>query len=83
MCNQIISSVKRQVSDEEELNDPVRVFIKMLKTALRPDEFRNKVKKITELWDRFNSINTGNQRLLSFVKMDEALIRRMANPIKE
>ena len=67
LCNQIISSVKRQVSDEEELNDPLRVFIKMLKTALRPEEFRIKVKKITELWDRFNSLNTGDQRLLSFL----------------
>ncbi len=83
LCNQIISSVKRQVNDEEELNDPIRVFIKMLKTSLRPEEFRIKVKKITDLWDRFNTVNTGDQKLLSFLKMDEALIRRMANPIKE
>jgi hypothetical protein len=83
LCNQIISSVKRQVGEDEEINDPVRVFIKMLKAALRPEEFRNKVKKITELWERFNTVNTGDQRLMSFLKMDDALIRRMANPIKE
>lgn len=82
LCGQILQSVKRQVSEEEEMSEPARIFIKMLKTATKPEEFRKKVKKLTELWDAFQEVNTGKNKMLGFLKMDENLIRRIANPIK-
>jgi len=83
LCAQLIQSIKRQTAEDETLFEPASIFIKMLKAAIKPEEFRKKVKKITELYESFNSANTGTNKILSFVKMDESLIRKLANPIKE
>jgi hypothetical protein len=74
--------VKRQVTDEDDIYESARIFIKMLKTATKPEEFRRKLKKLTEMWEAFQAANTGNRRILGFIKLDEALIRKMGNPIK-
>jgi hypothetical protein len=34
------------------------------------------------LWQQFTATNTGVNQLLWFVKLDENLIRKLANPIK-
>jgi hypothetical protein len=83
LCAQLIQSIKRQVAEDETLFEPASLFIKMLKAAIKPEEFRKKVKKVTELYEAFNASNTGNKRMLWFVKMDESIIRKLANPIKE
>lgn len=83
LCAQLIQSIKRQTAEDETMFEPASIFIKMLKAAIKPEEFRKKVKKITELYEAFNASNTGNKRILWFVKMDEAMIRKLANPIKE
>jgi len=41
------------------------------------------VKKITDLWNEFREINSGNGRILGFLNLDEAALRKMANPIKD
>ncbi|MCX6291129.1 MAG: hypothetical protein NT126_05135 [Bacteroidetes bacterium] len=83
LCSQLIQSIKRQTSEDESLFEPASMFIKLLKAAIKPEEFRKKVKKITELFEAFNAANTGSKRILWFVKMDESVIRKLANPIKE
>ncbi len=83
LCAQLIQSIKRQTAEDETLFEPASIFIKMLKAAIKPEEFRKKVKKVTELYEAFNASNTGNKRMLWFVKMDESIIRKLANPIKE
>jgi len=83
LCQQIISSVKRQISGAESDWEPAQLFIKILKTALKPTDFRKKIKRLNTLWEEFNTKNQGSVQILKFVWLDDALIRRMANPIKE
>lgn len=83
LCAQLIQSIKRQTTEDESMFEPAALFIKLLKAAIKPEEFRKKVKKITELYETFNAANTGSKRILWFVKMDESIIRKLANPIKE
>ncbi len=83
LCAQLIQSIKRQTTEDETMFESASIFIKMLKAAIKPEEFRKKVKKITELYEAFKASNTGSRRILWFVKMDESLIRKLANPIKE
>ncbi len=83
LCGQLLQSVKRQITDDEQMFDSATIFIKLLKAAIKPEEFRKKVKRLTEIYEAFKNANTGNKTILWFVKMDEATIRKMANPIKE
>jgi hypothetical protein len=83
LCSQLLQSVKRQITEDEKIFDSANIFIKMLKAAIKPEEFRKKVKRLTEIYESFKNANTGNHPILWFVKLDEAMIRKMANPIKE
>ncbi len=83
LCSQLLQSVKRQITENEEMFISATIFIKLLKAAIKPEEFRKKVKRLTEIYENFKNANTGNQPILWFVKMDDAMIRKMANPIKE
>jgi len=83
LCAQILQSIKRQVPEEETGNDAVHIFTKMLKIAIKPEEFRKKVAKIYELHEEFQKVNTGKDKWLAFLKLDDSLLRRMANPIKD
>jgi hypothetical protein len=83
LCQQIISSVKRQINGKEEYWEPVHMFIKILKTALKPTDLRKKIKRLNTLWEEFDARNGAGLQILRFVRLDDALIRRMANPIKE
>ncbi len=83
LCSQLLQSVKRQITEDEKMFDSAAIFIKLLKAAIKPEEFRKKVKRLTEIYESFKNANTGNKTILWFVKLDEAMIRKMANPIKE
>lgn len=83
LCQQIISSLKRQIKENEEEWISTRIFVKLLKAALKPADYRKKIKRITELWEEFNTKNNGSRPVLKFVRLDDVLIRRMSNPIKE
>ncbi len=83
LCLQILSSLKRQIREHEVEFESTRLFIKLLKAALKPADYRKKVKKITEMWNEFQTVNTGPHAILKYVKLDEVAIRKMTNPIKE
>jgi hypothetical protein len=83
LCMQIISSLKRQIREQDTQFDSARYLMKIMKTALKPADYRKKVKRITEMWTEFESINRGSCPVISYVKMDETSIRKMSNPIKE
>ncbi|MBK8363332.1 MAG: hypothetical protein IPL24_06470 [Bacteroidetes bacterium] len=83
LCSQLLQSVKRQITEDETLYEPASIFIKMLKAAIKPEEFRKKVKKLNEIYDAFQKANQGPGRMLWYVKLDDAMIRKMANPIKD
>lgn len=83
LCQQILSSVKRQLADVETEWETAILFMRILKNALKPTDYRKKIKRITSLWEEFTIKNKGKRPVLSFVQLDETLIRKMANPIKE
>ena len=60
-----------------------KIFIKILKTALKPADFRKKISRINELLPRFEEANNCSKPILKFIKLDEAMIRKMTNPIKD
>lgn len=83
LCMQILSSLKRQIREQESEFESARHFMKLLRTALKPADYRRKVKKMTEMWNEFEVINKGSFPVLAYVKADENVIRRMSNPIKD
>jgi len=83
LCMQIISSLKRQIREQDAEFESARYFMKLLKTALKPADYRRKVKRIAEMWTEFEALNKGTFPVLSYVKVDENIIRRMSNPIKD
>lgn len=83
LCMQIINSLKRQIAECEGEFESTRVFVKILKTALKPADLRKKVKRMAELWNEFEDINmSASYPVLSYVKLDENMLRRLSNPIK-
>ena len=83
LCSQLLQSVKRQITEDEQIFNSANIFIKLLKAAIKPEEFRKKVKRLNEIYEAFKTANSGHAPILWFVKMDEAMIRKMANPIKD
>jgi hypothetical protein len=80
LCQQIISSVKRQVAEDEQQWESASIFIKLLKTALKPLDYRKKIKRVNDVWIEFTEKNNASSHpLLRFVQLDETLMRRMAN----
>jgi hypothetical protein len=84
LCQQIISSVKRQVAEDEQQWESASIFIKLLKAALKPLDYRKKIKRVNDIWIEFTEKNNAaSHPILRFVQLDETLMRRMVNPIKE
>jgi len=83
LCSQLLQSVKRQIPEDDNRYAPANAFIKILKAAIKPEEFRKKVKKLAELHENFRTTASANDSMLWFVKLDEQMIRRLANPIKD
>ncbi|MBL7923487.1 MAG: hypothetical protein JNL88_04740 [Bacteroidia bacterium] len=83
LCMQIISSLKRQIREQDTEYESSRYFMKILKTALKPADYRRKIKRITEMWTEFEALNKGTFPVLSYVKADENVLRKMSNPIKD
>lgn len=83
LCMQIISSLKRQIRDNDTQFDSSRFLMKIFKTALKPADYRRKVKKLSEMWTEFETMNKGLFPVLTYIKVDENILRRMGNPIKD
>lgn len=82
LCQQVLSSIKRQIKDREEEFVSIRPAIKLIKTALKPADYRKKVKRIAEMWTAYQSSNNAAFDVLSYLRIDETVIRKMSNPIK-
>lgn len=82
LCNQIIASLRRQLADKEEEWKAAFTFMKMLKNALKAVDLRKKIKRVQGLWEQFQHENKGKHAILSFVRIDESLIRKMCNPLR-
>lgn len=82
LCNQILQSVKRQIPEHDEKYEPATILIKMIKTALKPDDIRRKIKKLTEINEVFEGSKKNANSMFWFLQLDENILRKMANPIK-
>ena len=83
LCMQILSSLKRQIREQESEFESSRFFMKLLKTALKPADYRRKIKKITEMLGEFDAMNVGVFPVLKTIHLDENVLRRICNPIKD
>ncbi len=83
LCMQIMSSLKRQIREHDAAFESSRYFMKLIKTALKPADYRRKIKRITEMWEEFTALNKGSYQVLRYVRADENVLRRMSNPIKD
>ncbi|MFM7017012.1 MAG: hypothetical protein ACKOX3_11870 [Bacteroidota bacterium] len=82
LCMQIISSLKRQIKDNESQFESTKTMIKILKAALKPADYRKKMKKIAEMWTEFEEGNKSSFYVMKNIKLDETTLRKMCNPIK-
>jgi hypothetical protein len=82
MCKQLFTSISRQLVNVDDKYENVELFIKLIKAALKPADLRKKIKKMEEIYAQYCKINTGELQILRYIKLDEKLLRRMANPIK-
>ncbi len=82
LCQQIIQSIKRQMKEGEKDYEDVELYIKLMKTAMKPADFRKKMKKLTEIWKQIVELNVSHSSILWYVRLDESMMRRMGNPIK-
>lgn len=80
---QIISSLKRQIREQDSQFESARFLMKLIKTALKPADYRKKVKRVTEMWTEFENLNRTSCPVINYVKMDETTLRKMSNPIKD
>ncbi len=82
LATQLINSVKRQISDESAEWKSIRSFLKMLGVAIKPGEFKKKYAKMNQLWKRFQEENQGHERILSFVNLDDKMLKLLSEPYK-
>ena len=82
LCHQVLSSIKRQIKDREEEFASIRPAMKLIKTALKPADYRKKVKRIAEMWNDYQFEYKAAFDVLGQLRIDEAVVRKMSNPIK-
>ncbi len=83
LCMQIMSSLKRQIHEQTEQFESTNQMMKLLKSALKPADYRKKIQKISELWAVFEKQNNEcSNPVLTYLKMDETILRKLSNPIK-
>jgi len=83
LCMQIMASLKRQIHEQTEQFDSAKQMMKLLKSALKPADYRKKIVKIGELWQEFEKGNKCcSNPVLTYVKMDDGILRKLSNPIK-
>ena len=82
LCLQLLTSINRVMDSDDSDYMAVKLFVKLLKAAMKTTEFRQKVQKVSELWNQFRDADKGNYDWLWYVSMDEHMIRRLANPLK-
>lgn len=81
LATNILNNIKRQIKDEGEMfSEKVNLFIKLLKTAIKFGDVRQKLKKLNQLWAQFQQLNEANApSLLWYVKLNDGLFRLMGN----
>lgn len=82
LSSQITNSVKRQIDVGEEEYANVRAFLKLLQAINKEGDFKKKYNKLTNLWNSFTELNHGRNKILPYLKLNDKLIKKMAEPYK-
>lgn len=75
-----VSRKLRELSDTQDLDNAV-TFAKMLSMQMETSS-KSSEDKLLKLRDKFELLNQGNSRMLSFLKLDDAFIKILAKTIK-
>jgi len=75
----VLRSISRKIADEDnEIKyHKALLFIKFLKTALT-NKSGNKLEKLTEMYQLLTATNTGNTRLLPYLRIDKDHLKRLS-----
>jgi hypothetical protein len=79
LCLQISNSISRYVREDKGGHKNIKAFIKFLKAATKEANDEKKIKKLRTLWDTFLSRNTGESRILPFLRLDDQVMEKLAN----
>jgi len=79
----LLRSVSRKITDtiEDGCYENALTFIRMLKLQMS-SEVKNVEEKLRSLRDKFFQQNNGHERMLTFLKLDDAFIRELAKGVK-
>ncbi|RZL38711.1 MAG: hypothetical protein EOO96_02340 [Pedobacter sp.] len=78
LCLQIINSISRNLrEDEKEEFRNIKLFVKICKTGFKVGEAKKKKIRIKTLWEEFKEVNTGHDRILPFLKLNDDIINKM------
>jgi hypothetical protein len=79
LCMQIINSISRNLREDEEKDRyrNIKLFIKICKTCFKIGESKKKKARIKALFQEFTEVNTGHERILTFVKLNDDIIAKM------
>ena len=75
-----VSRKLRELSDTQDLENAV-TFAKMLSMQMETSS-KSSEDKLLKLRDKFELLNQGNSRMLSFLKLDDAFIKILSKTIK-
>ncbi|MDL5046494.1 hypothetical protein QQ054_10665 [Oscillatoria amoena NRMC-F 0135] len=67
LAERLVASVKRQVSDEDELKPVVKLFSKTLSLLIKHIHDGNEKDKVVKYWRKFKEKNNG--KLLNFIRL--------------
>ncbi len=79
LAQALLRSAMRKINEEDDLikYGNSLVLIKLLKLALSP-KVKNRFKKLKELNQQLKAINNGPYRILNFIKLDDAVLKKLA-----
>ncbi len=79
---QQMNSTKRQISESKEEYDFTKSILKLLSAAIKPDEYKKKLSKLSQLYLKHQEENIGYAGMLNDVVLEEKFLKRLADPYK-
>ncbi len=81
LCMQIINSISRNLreDDNKEQYQNIKIFIKMCKSGFKSGEAKKKRARLASLYQEFKEVNTGHERMLGFLQLNDELLGKMVH----
>ncbi len=78
ICRQLIGNIERSLRARSSEHKNIKLFIKLIKASFLTQDTLVKQKKLANLWDTFQKKNTGSDKILSYIILDDKIIQKMA-----